>query len=302
MPRNAWKDFRNLRIKQVSNFSKSQHHAWMIINSEKKKIDQWENCPQYAHTLSWNVYIWHVLVDLILYGLWTNLLVRSQSGQNLVTNAWRVWSRTFIIQVNTSNIVMSETLQNSADWDCFKTPILQETLKTQNQHQEVSFCIFGSETFVPTSCMCKKQTSVSHSSTKAEIISLGAGLRIWMGFPLSLSGIWWLKYFIPYRTEQMDPRESYGGDPSAVLKPIMHNSIPIKHTNVIPTNIDHIPSNTTYSGSSAMLRGQWGGDQNDYQRSKSRNEACFTNPQSCSGLVVWQDWFGPKNSNPLEWH
>ena len=33
----------------------------------------------------------------------------------------------------------------------------------------------------------------------------------------------------------------------------MHNPIPIKHTNVIPTNIDHIPSNTTNPGSSAML-------------------------------------------------
>ena len=30
---------------------------------------------------------------------------------------------------------MWEILQNSADWDCFKTPILQETLKTQSQHQ-----------------------------------------------------------------------------------------------------------------------------------------------------------------------
>ena len=33
----------------------------------------------------------------------------------------------------------------------------------------------------------------------------------------------------------------------------MHNTITIKHTHVIPTNIDHIPSNTTHSGSSAML-------------------------------------------------
>ena len=39
-------------------------------------------------------------------------------------------------------------------------------------------CIFGSHTFVPISWMCKKQTSVSHSSTKAEIISLDAGLRM----------------------------------------------------------------------------------------------------------------------------
>ena len=35
-----------------------------------------------------------------------------------------------------------------------------------------TLCIFGSHTFVPISWMCKKQTSVSHSSTESEIISL----------------------------------------------------------------------------------------------------------------------------------
>ena len=39
-------------------------------------------------------------------------------------------------------------------------------------------CILGSHTFVPISWMCKKQTSVSHSSTEAEIISLDAGSRM----------------------------------------------------------------------------------------------------------------------------
>ena len=47
--------------------------------------------------------------DLTFYGLWTNLLVRSQNGQKLATNAWRVWSRTFCAQVSTDNIVMWET-------------------------------------------------------------------------------------------------------------------------------------------------------------------------------------------------
>ena len=37
---------------------------------------------------------------------------------------------------------------------------------------------FWSHTFVPTSWMCKRQTSVSHSSTESEIISLDAGLRL----------------------------------------------------------------------------------------------------------------------------
>ena len=42
-------------------------------------------------------------------------------------------------------------------------------------------CFFGSQTFVPIrtiSWMCKKQASVSHSSTEADLISLDAGLRM----------------------------------------------------------------------------------------------------------------------------
>ena len=39
-------------------------------------------------------------------------------------------------------------------------------------------CSFGSGTFVSISWMCKKQTSVSQSSTESEVISLDAGLRL----------------------------------------------------------------------------------------------------------------------------
>ena len=41
-----------------------------------------------------------------------------------------------------------------------------------------TLCVLGSHTFVPMSWMCKKQTSVSHTSTESEIISLDAGLRL----------------------------------------------------------------------------------------------------------------------------
>ena len=44
-----------------------------------------------------------------------------------------------------------------------------------------TLCIFGSHTFVPISSMCKKQTSVSHSSTESEILWMQV-LRI-DGFP-----------------------------------------------------------------------------------------------------------------------
>ena len=69
-------------------------------------------------------------------------------------------------------------LPRSADWDCFRTLTLREILKIQNPLQGVTICVFGRYTFVPISWMCKKQTSVSHSSTESEIISLDTGLRL----------------------------------------------------------------------------------------------------------------------------
>ena len=41
-----------------------------------------------------------------------------------------------------------------------------------------TLCVFGSHTFVTISWRFKKQTSVSHTSTESEIISLHAGLRL----------------------------------------------------------------------------------------------------------------------------
>ena len=46
------------------------------------------------------------------------------------------------MHVTTNNIAMWETLPNNADWDCFKTPILQEILRIQNLHQ-VEHCAFS---------------------------------------------------------------------------------------------------------------------------------------------------------------
>ena len=51
-------------------------------------------------------------------------------------------------------------------------------LKDSKSTSGGTLCVFGSHTFVPTSWMCKKQTSVSHSSTESEIISLDTGLRL----------------------------------------------------------------------------------------------------------------------------
>ena len=50
-------------------------------------------------------------------------------------------------------------------------------LKDSKSTSGGTLCVFGSHTFVPISWMCKKQTSVTHSSTESEIISWDAGLR-----------------------------------------------------------------------------------------------------------------------------
>ena len=77
----------------------------------------------------------------------------------------------------TNSIVMLEILQNNADWDCFKIPILQEILRIQNLHQ-VEHCTFLEVIQLFQSVGCKKQTSVSHSPTESDIIPLDAGLRL----------------------------------------------------------------------------------------------------------------------------
>ena len=87
------------------------------------------------------------------------------------------------------NIVMSATQLSIVDWVHLTTQILLATLRTQNQAGLQILCIFGSRTFVPISWMCKKQTSVFHSSTESEVISLDAGIRM-DGIPRLIYGMW----------------------------------------------------------------------------------------------------------------
>ena len=54
---------------------------------------------------------------------------------------------------------------------------MREILKIQNPLLEEHY-VFSAATHFPISWMCKKQTSVSHSSTESEIISLDTGLRL----------------------------------------------------------------------------------------------------------------------------
>ena len=71
--------------------------------------------------------------------------------------------------------IPSNTIHSGAGATLYVFEDNEETWKTQNQHQMDFLCNFGSQTFVPRS---KKRTSVSHSSTEAELLSLDAGLHM----------------------------------------------------------------------------------------------------------------------------
>ena len=68
-----------------------------------------------------------------------------------------------------------ETLQNNADWDCFKTSILQKILRIQNLHQ-VEHCAFSDVIRLFQSVGCVRNKLLSRTVQQNQI--LDAGLRL----------------------------------------------------------------------------------------------------------------------------
>ena len=153
----------------------------------------------------------------------------------------------------TNSIVKWVILQNNAGWDCFKILILREILRIQNRPQEENLWIFGSHTFVPISWMCKKQTSVSHSSTEAEVISLDAGLRM---DRISALDLWDLVieafHSSPNQTNKSEDQESQG---KLSRNTTLHMKYPnpTKHVNPDLNNVDHVSSYVRPSRFGAMF-------------------------------------------------
>ena len=106
-----------------------------------------------------------------------------------------------------------------------------------------TLCIFGSHTFVPVSWMCKKQTSVSHSSTESETISLDAGLRL-DGLPAL--DLWDLIVSVLGNTTQTTERP---GRPVIIDKSQRSQG----KINVLNNNIECVPSNVQSSHQEALL-------------------------------------------------
>ena len=102
--------------------------------------------------------------------------------------------------------------------------------------------------------MCQKQTSVSHISTEADIISLDASLRM-DGIPAL--DLWDLVIEVfhssPNQTNKTKDDRGSRGNLSAKIQPHMRKQIPTTNTNPDLTNVDHVPSSATHSGSNAVL-------------------------------------------------
>ena len=143
-----------------------------------------------------------------------------------------------------------------------------------------TLCIFGSHTFVPISWMCKKQTSVSHSSTESEIISLDAGLRL-EGIPALDS--WDLIVAVLHGNTYQNNQERWDPHKSPTRKKIFGKIDDLD-------NVDFIPSKRPIFTSGSFVLCVWrqrSSDQDDHKGKKPDNETCFQNPQGCSWLVVW---------------
>ena len=101
---------------------------------KKEALKNTVNCHKFAHMLSLNACTWQELVDKTFCGQSINWPDLSRNGHNLVTDDWRDEFPTFITHVIAANIVMWVMRRNIVDQGSSKTPILQEILKTPNQH------------------------------------------------------------------------------------------------------------------------------------------------------------------------
>ena len=174
MPSNVWNDIVSWRTKRLNNSTKYQLLALMIIISKKKNWNPRENCQKYALKLFWKTYAWHVLEDPDI--LWSvNKFARS------ITKWTKACDKRLLCLISyihhTCEYKQYCHVGNTAK-QCrlglFQDSDFAVDLEDSKSTSGGTLCIFGSHTFVPISWMCKKQTSVSHSSTESEIISLDA--------------------------------------------------------------------------------------------------------------------------------
>ena len=177
------------------------------------------------------VYIWHVLVDLMFYGLWANLLVRWRWNSGLFRKS----------HVRTNKFDVQETdpsfTQFYRNWNCFS--------RFRFTHG-----------WIPDLDLWDSVIEVFHSSPDQQ------------------------NQRCKRATEKLVAKHELN----------MRRQIPTPNTNLDLTNFDLVPSSGTHSGSNATL---FVFEDKPWLRWLSKAEVpqwdMCQEPQSCFGLVVWQD-------------
>ena len=172
------RDIANWRTNQPSNCTKLQLHALMTIEFKEEELgsvgELSKVCSQIVLKCQYSPRIGR---PDILWSL--NKLARASTK---LTRACDKRLARLISKIHpTSKFKQNCHVGNTAQ-QCklglFRDSDFAGDLEDSKSTSGGTLCIFGSHTFVPMSWICKKQTSVSHSSTESEIISLDAGLSL----------------------------------------------------------------------------------------------------------------------------
>ena len=171
----TWKDIANWRIQRLTDYTKSQRHVWMTTNLKEEEIGSLGEvstvCSQIVVKC---LYLARIGSPDILWSV--NKLARAVTE---LTKACDKRLARLVSYIHHTREYRQCCYVGNTAQKC-RSGLLQDSdfagdLEDSKSTSGGILCISGSRTFVPTSWMCKKRTSVSHSSTEVEVISLDAG-------------------------------------------------------------------------------------------------------------------------------
>ena len=273
----ASSDTAKWETKRQGNCAKSQVHALLTINS-KKIWDLLENCQKFAPRLSWkSLYLARIgKLDF----LWS---------VNKLARAVTKWTR--VCRKRVAHLIACTHHTNDHQQYChvgntakqcrlglFQDSDFAGDLEDSKSTSGGTLCVSGSHTFVPISWMCEKQTSVSHSFTESEVISLDAGLQM-NGIPAVDQ--WDLVIGVLHSSKHTHQAVRYH-----CRKEMVDDQVPRSRTRseiqiTNPNTKSTRKNNREFDDRCTFFWEQWSCDQNDHDETRVQN------PQSCVGLVVW---------------
>ena len=236
-----WKDMLENELSDIASW---QTKSGAVVQSFKSLVG-WSSIQTGRTWISWWI-ITRLLtscIEMFVFG--TKWKTRhSVVGQQTCKTNYKMDSGS---QVTSDKIVLRATMLRIVDGFFFKTQTLLETLRTQHLPLVSHTYIFGSRTFVSIRWMCKKQTSVSHSSTESEII---AGLRTDGLLALDLRDI----VIKVLRSSKNTPRHEKPTQGNFVLDRKSNSSTEMRKREFEHlSNVDYVPTNTHSSQGESQL-------------------------------------------------